>query len=139
MKQCSKCGVLKSLDKFNKRSRSKDGFQQHCKECHKQLNIAHYATNKSLYISRARASIKDLKPLVEDKKKQGCVDCGEKRHWVLDFHHTNPKEKDMNVSALLRRGSKDRIVQEIDKCVVLCRNCHADRHHNMKHVGKVLR
>ena len=35
MKKCSKCGVLKPLDMFNKRSASKDGHQPTCRSCTK--------------------------------------------------------------------------------------------------------
>ena len=37
MKQCSKCGMLKSHTEFVTKSRNKDGLAAHCKECHKWL------------------------------------------------------------------------------------------------------
>jgi hypothetical protein len=33
MKQCSKCGIKKSLDNFNKKSSNKDGLYGYCKKC----------------------------------------------------------------------------------------------------------
>ena len=62
------------------------------------------------------------------KKTLKCKECGESRYWVLDFHHRDPKEKDVEVSTLMRRGNKTKILKEIEKCDVLCANCHRDLH-----------
>lgn len=44
----------------------------------------------------------------------------------FDFHHTNPEEKDFNITTYLRYYSKipDKIIKEIDKCELVCSNCH---------------
>lgn len=49
---------------------------------------------------------------------------------IFDFHHVNPKEKDFNISARLRDNSHipQDIYDEIDKCVLLCSNCHRQLH-----------
>lgn len=49
---------------------------------------------------------------------------------IFDFHHVNPKEKDFNISARLRDNSyiPQDIYDEIDKCVLLCSNCHRQLH-----------
>ena len=48
---------------------------------------------------------------------------------IFDFHHLNPKEKDFDWSKLKLR-SESNIKLELDKCVLLCSNCHRIRHHN---------
>lgn len=54
-----------------------------------------------------------------------CVICGyDKNYAALDFHHIFPIEKSCGVKASSEKG-----VAEADKCVLLCRNCHADHHH----------
>ena len=63
------------------------------------------------------------------KKEKTCQKCGDKRWFCLDFHHLNGKEKRFNISACIRSGyGIETIKAEIDKCIVLCSNCH--RHLN---------
>lgn len=69
-------------------------------------------------------------------KKQKCVDykggscsiCGYKKCLQsLEFHHLNPKEKDFTISSKNHLNMDD-TKKELDKCVLLCRNCHAEVH-----------
>lgn len=65
----------------------------------------------------------------EMKKNLKCKECGEKRSWVLDFHHRDPKTKDGTISQLLRKSNIGAVKEEIKKCDVLCANCHRDLHY----------
>jgi len=59
------------------------------------------------------------------KAECGCIVCGEKDPDVLDLHHRNPKEKYMTISAMINSfRSMVEIWKEIEKCDVLCANCH---------------
>jgi hypothetical protein len=61
----------------------------------------------------------------ELKKKLKCERCGIDDFRVLDFHHLDPNEKDLEVSNMVRlRWSKKKILAEIAKCQCLCANCH---------------
>jgi uracil phosphoribosyltransferase len=52
-----------------------------------------------------------------------CEHCGESDVRVLEFHHTG--DKDMAVAAMVSAGySIERIEAEINKCTILCANCH---------------
>ena len=65
------------------------------------------------------------------KESLVCYDCGDDRAPVLDFHHLDPTTKEISVSKAAYRGwSVGRLQQEIEKCVVLCANCHRMRHYN---------
>ena len=56
---------------------------------------------------------------------RGCSNCSETDWRCLDFHHVNPQDKDDSVTQLVVNGnSKKRILKEIEKCIVLCANCH---------------
>jgi len=60
-----------------------------------------------------------------------CVDCGLRTEYlsVYDFHHKDPSQKDFNLGRLL--GSTcdwDIISSELNKCDLLCANCHRIRH-----------
>jgi L-lysine 2,3-aminomutase len=66
------------------------------------------------------------KRLAEIKEKSGCVDCREKNPIVLDFDHL--KDKKYNVSRMIHDGfSWKAILKEINKCEVVCANCHRIR------------
>jgi predicted HNH restriction endonuclease len=47
---------------------------------------------------------------------------------VLDFHHIDKETKEFTIGAI-KKGSKEKILKEIDKCVCLCANCHREFHH----------
>ena len=61
------------------------------------------------------------------KNSNGCNDCGSKDIRVLEFDHINDN-KYMCVSKLLSGNYKlEVILNEINKCEIVCRNCHAIR------------
>ena len=47
--------------------------------------------------------------------------------WSLDFHHNNPEEKDMKFESI-RYWGLEKAKEELDKCTLLCRNCHGEEH-----------
>lgn len=58
-----------------------------------------------------------------------CVSCGfDKYPCSLDIHHKDPEEKDSNFNSY-KGWSRDRLIKELDKCVLLCSNCH-NAYHN---------
>jgi len=63
------------------------------------------------------------------KLRRGCSECGyDSVADALEFHHTNPSEKEMelSVSQIMREGWNN-AMDEIEKCVILCSNCHRER------------
>jgi len=58
-----------------------------------------------------------------------CLKCGEQEICCLDFHHRDPQQKSFNVSVMPRRGfSILNVWMEIQKCDLLCANCHRKQH-----------
>lgn len=57
-----------------------------------------------------------------------CAVCGENDPVVLESHHRNPKTKSFNVSVKFKTYKWEVIQKEIDKCEVLCANCHRRFH-----------
>ena len=78
--------------------------------------------------SKHRKKIHDF--LVDYKENSGCVDCGEMYpYFVLQFDHI--KEKNFGISRYRENGySLEKIKNEINKCQVVCANCHAIRTHS---------
>jgi hypothetical protein len=65
----------------------------------------------------------------EVKGARGCAVCGESRPPCLDFHHRDPASKTFMISKGWRRGRK-RVEKEMEKCTLLCANCHRALHYN---------
>jgi transposase-like protein len=68
-----------------------------------------------------------LKAILVQEAGGGCVMCGYDRHLrALEFHHLNPDEKRLTLSANGVTKSLDALRAEARKCVLLCSNCHAE-------------
>lgn len=80
--------------------------------------------------TRKKKVLARMEWLTEYKTGKPCVDCGEVYDPIcMDFHHEDPKLKKDEVRMLLRDGYSMTVVQaEIDKCVLICSNCHRLRH-----------
>ena len=120
-KICSKCGIEKPLTEYHKNGFDNYGRQKYrgyCKTCANALESARYQRKKAFI----------------DSQRTPCVKCGESRTYVLDFHHVNETEKNFTIGAL-KKGSKQVIQDEIDKCISLCSNCHREFHYLNSHKG----
>ena len=61
-----------------------------------------------------------------------CQCCGyNKCSQALEFHHTDPLQKDFGLGAKGYTRSWDKNKQELDKCVLVCANCHREIHYNI--------
>lgn len=82
----------------------------------------------SIYDAYARQRYAERRSLIDSiKLERGCLDCGFRGHpAALDFDHTDPAAKSWSIATNLSR-SCERLLQEIAKCEVRCRNCHAIR------------
>ena len=67
-----------------------------------------------------------------------CGDCGTYSDTLgfFDFHHTDPTAKEGSISAMLSSASMERVLKEVEKCVMLCPNCHRMRHIETGHYIK---
>lgn len=128
MKFCSRCKQEKTLDEFYFKNKSKGIRQSQCKDCSSIYQRKHYIDNKDLYLERSKRdkekSYKRYKDYV-NSFKSSCFVCNENHIATLDFHHIDPLQKEFTVS---RMYSMKKAKDEIDKCVVLCSNCHRKFH-----------
>lgn len=131
-KVCVKCKVPKDLGDFNKKKNAKDGYNAYCKICNKEYLKEHYEKNKQYYIDKARNYCQKTRDWANGIKEiSGCVRCGESDIACLDFHHTGDEKKDFTISKVIGLGySIDSIKKEIDKCIILCANCHRKLHYH---------
>jgi hypothetical protein len=128
MKVCFTCRAEKPYSEFNINKSRKSGYSADCKECHKEYNRQWYHKNRKRLIEKERARKRVARDwLREYKSTLQCQDCGNNHPLVLDFHHRD--EKIYDVSAMASNGNSiQKIMEEIDRCDVLCANCHRVLH-----------
>lgn len=112
-KICPRCKTNKPSIDFYKRRNGKD-LSPYCKVCtHKECQDR---------------LIKFKKEAVEYKGGK-CTACGYNKYLgALEFHHINPKEKEFEISKLKTRSFNDITKKELDRCELLCSNCHKEKH-----------
>lgn len=119
-KLCSKCNQTKEIEQFYKQKDRKNGSYQ-CKSCFNS-----YCINRWIKIKQKAIDYKGSK----------CNKCGifsqKTNYCIFDFHHRNPKNKDYDWNKL-RLKSWNKIIEELDKCDLLCSNCHRITHFEMEH------
>ena len=102
------------------------------RECHAHSLTEHVVDKRGHYrcrqcrseaVVRRRAAVRDL---LLAEAGGACALCGYDRHYAaLEFHHVDPKTKLFNIRDGMTR-SVARMRFEAAKCVLLCRNCHAE-------------
>lgn len=105
---CAKCKIEKDRSEFYLR----DGrvTYSYCKQCNKNNAYERSRNNKKMAV---------------EYKGGKCIVCGYGKYMgALDFHHVEG-DKDFGIS---RGGMKnfENIRKELDKCVLVCKNCHAE-------------
>lgn len=82
------------------------------------------------YLKKAVAKRrKKLRQLAIESKGGRCQVCGYKKFsGSLEFHHLDPSVKDFSVSVDGSTRSWERIKKEIEKCALVCANCHREIH-----------
>ena len=118
-KICRVCGEEKSLEDFSIHPKSKYGRTNRCKSC----------TNK---YKRGRKD-RMYKKIADYIGGYKCSRCGIERDTmtIFDFHHLDPTTKDRQISAMIDNSWED-VKSELDKCVILCANCHREVHQELR-------
>lgn len=130
MKACCRCKIEKDFIDFPKNAARKDGYGSCCKECHRKYVKAHYGNNKQYYVEKAARNKKVVQEKIRAIKKVPCFDCGVSYpHYVMDFDHRPEHEKSIEMHRAFERGWAA-IQAEVDKCDVVCANCHRQRTHD---------
>ena len=100
----------------------------HCNLCNKHLgeNLKNNTKCKTC-VTRVRRF--RLKTKAVEYKGGKCERCGYNEHLAaLQFHHCDSKDKDFAIGNIKNSVSWDTIKKELDKCELLCANCHAIEH-----------
>jgi len=105
-----------------------------CKEC--GANLAHNNISglcKNCNPIRTSSYVKDSrrrrKQLLIEHKGGSCEICGyDKSIRALSFHHKDPTQKDYGLAASGVCHSLERDLAEVEKCILVCANCHCEIH-----------
>ena len=121
---------MKPLDEFAWRRTKKKQRDNLCRVCRAAYKQRHYAANRGRYVEQARRRKQELARarmgfLLDYFKDHPCADCGETDAVVLEFDHL--RDKRFNIGAALPYRNWQSILDEIEKCEVVCANCHRRR------------
>ena len=102
--------------------------QSYCSECNREIGRKNYHDNKERYFKQAKKRDGELDLLIYRRKDVPCMDCGVRYPpYVMDFDHIGT-DKEFNISTMRRRRMAfHKIVDEMNKCDVICSNCHRER------------
>jgi hypothetical protein len=115
MKKCRTCEEIKDYSEFHRKSKQRESYQSDCRKCcvERKKNI----------------SMKHRKIVGRWKMLKGCSVCGfkGKHSCQLDLDHVNKADKNPSLDGHSYQPcwSMKRIKQELSKCRVVCKNCHA--------------
>jgi hypothetical protein len=120
MKVCQTCDVEKPFSAFTRRSsKRKNDYQPYCNDCRSTMRKEFARKNKALAIAY---------------KGGACHDCNAIVHQAaFEFHHIDKDDKRKDPCQLIQTGHNgltESAKAELDKCVLLCANCHRIRHYN---------
>lgn len=126
-KTCSSCGVEKPLTEFNFKYRATATRHSYCQECGKKITRSHYRRNKQAYLDRNARTYLRHRELIRRAKSRPCADCGvQYPYYVMDFDHRDGATKSFGLNSVARM-TVTQILREIEKCDVVCANCHRER------------
>lgn len=120
---------------------------ERCKHCDRECNKTYCSTKcKSLFSYYKNKIERDVKSKVDSKNKResfkkeaiqygggSCRHCNYNTNYsALSFHHTDPTKKDFPLSGIKALTLKEDHKKELDKCILLCQNCHTSIHNTLR-------
>lgn len=122
--------------------------RKYCLECspfgehntvqiHKEINKELKEKEKKAKRVRATQKRRDkIKKQAVEYKGGKCQICGyDKYVGALEFHHINPEEKEFGISASGNTRAWETIKPELDKCIMVCANCHREIHAGLVNIN----
>jgi 5-methylcytosine-specific restriction endonuclease McrA len=124
-KFCKCCKIEKPILEFSIKYQETGVLQSKCKECHRQYTREHYRKNKMYWRKQKSSYRKERTDFINHiKSTTPCIDC--KNTFppeCMDFDHL--RDKKFLISALPRSMTK--LKEEMEKCEIVCSNCHRIR------------
>ena len=145
---CRVCKQEKELEEFTKHKKMHLGYDTICKECNRiharkweidnpekyKLKCKRWYRANPDYVKKRNANRKeDISNFVlKYKEGKSCFICGyNKISGILEFHHKTRDDKNFNISeASSNHVGDETLMKEIEKCNLICPNCHREIHFN---------
>lgn len=127
---CKGCGC-EIINERKTKGRLKTWCSDKCRHQWRYQNDPKYKTSqqqRNTYDRQKRVAYERKWSAIQSKGGK-CQQCGESRPAMLCFHHRNPSEKKIRLDS--RRFSNTNLkllLEEVDKCDLLCHNCHQELH-----------
>jgi hypothetical protein len=137
-KECDRCGKHKSIENYrvqkckNKVGEGYSYVYKTCKYCQtERFKGSLTQERRDKYAATSREKRRVNKFWAVEYKGGVCEHCGNVFHVAaFDFHHIDPSEKEMDVGLMMTRP-RDYLIRELDKCILLCANCHRIHHYEI--------
>ncbi len=115
-KKCNSCNILKDVSSFRK-ILNRNNYSSYCKECESKNAILKQQNLKKKCIEYLGGECECCHQKFDEK--------------IYQFHHTEPAHKDFNICKH-KSFNFENVKSELDKCILLCANCHYRIHSHMK-------
>ena len=143
LKYCCQCGNWLALDAFSLRMTGTNKRAAYCKPCTRAYCRQHYRINKPLHLRRRYGRtiserVENRRAVLQYLENHPCVDCGEANPIVLEFDHVRGV-KAGDISSMVYKQTKARVLEEIKKCEVRCANCHRVKTFKERWQGSAMR
>lgn len=120
-KFCHRCKKEKLVSEFYKRRNGSEP-SPYCKPCTTEQTIERQRLFKAKCVEYLGGK---------------CIVCGyDKYQGSLDFHHIVPEEKEFNISKVRLTKYGPKVEKELDKCILVCKNCHSEIHAGLINLSK---
>ena len=150
-KMCTKCKIEKELTEFKRHKETKDGLDSWCRACYaaaqrkwrkenpekERAGVEKWRKENPEKVRAAREKYREENRKINREyiarvKGTNCFDCGatesKGKQKALELHHRDPSTKEFEVSGGYLHCPLEYLKPEIEKCDLLCKQCHAKRH-----------
>ncbi len=127
LKHCATCGLWKPQGEFHE---SRTGQFSYCRLCRRAYDRNYYHQRaRAARLSRRRAHVRAARVwMMSLKEGLACADCHQTfPPWVMHWDHLPGHEKVASISDLVGSRRRTLTLTELDKCELVCANCHVIR------------
>ena len=137
---CSVCGEKIAHTSNNKSGVCRDCSRRLCNVCGIELNednaYKHNSYCKTCFIAYTTKRFIERKKKAIEYKGGKCELCGYNKYYgALEFHHIDPNKKEFEGDAF-RKYAWEKVIIELDKCALLCSNCHREVHAGIEQLDR---
>lgn len=133
MKRCSRCKFHRPESDFYDRGNGR--LMSHCKECINEKQRLNWSNPDYADAVRKKKAgkmdrLRQFRQILSSIKAVPCMDCGVTYPpYVMDFDHRPGEEKLFTIASQLAQVGLEKLLAEVEKCDIVCANCHRVRTH----------